>query len=517
MTELKDIINYIIDFLLIVSLVWLLVLRKKLKDNEKSQTRLVQSIGEGISMVDENEVFVFANRAAENILEVEEGGLIGKSLLAFLSAEEMEKINIQTENRKKGLTDRYELNIVTARGNTKVIEVTVSPNFNEKGRFVSSYGVFRDITDFKHAQIRLKESEELFKALLNNVPLPIFYKGIDGRYLGCNEGFVKFIGRDESEIIGKTVFDLGPADIAQIYSEKDVELFVSGENQIYEWKYIRPDGEVRNIVFHKAALKDFFGNITGLIGAIVDITDTKKYEKMLENQQKELERSNKELEQFAYTVSHDLQEPLRMVSGFTDLLKRKFSSSLNDEALRYIDFAVEGARNMQSMIHGLLAYSRVTTQGATFEKIPLEHIVEASVKNLKASIEESGAEVNYEDLTEVHGDRFQLISVFQNLIGNAVKFRKPDERPLINITARSISAGNVEISVQDNGIGFDPRHKENIFIIFHRIHPQSKYKGTGIGLSIVKKIIERHGGKIEVESDKGNGTLFKFKLPEGKV
>ena len=147
----------------------------------------------------------------------------------------------------------------------------------------------------------------------------------------------------------------------------------------------------------------------------------------------------------------------------------------------------------------------------------MNDIVKASLENLKASLEESGAEVNYKDLPEVHGDRFQLISVFQNLLGNAIKFRKPDEIPIVVISSTLKENGLVEISVKDNGIGIDSRHLDNIFIIFHRLHPQSKYEGTGIGLSLVKKIIERHGGTIEVESEKGKGTEFKLKLPMGKV
>ncbi|MBN2857336.1 MAG: PAS domain S-box protein [Candidatus Delongbacteria bacterium] len=516
MSGMTQVIYYAVDFLLIGALVWLLILRKKLKENERSQTRLVQSIGEGISIVDEDEVFIFANRAAENILEVEEGELIGKNLLAFLSPVEIEKINSQTAKRRQGLTDRYELNIVTARGNTKVIEVTVSPNYDDRGRFVSSYGVFRDITEFKNAQIKLKESEELFKALLNNVPLPIFYKSIEGKYLGCNRAFEKFIGKTEVEIIGKTVYDLAPGDIAQVYSERDLELFVNGGKQVYEWKYMKPDGEVRNIIFHKAALTDYFGNITGLIGAIVDITDVKRYETILHEQQGELKRSNKDLEQFAYIVSHDLQEPLRMVSGFTDLLKRKHGGSLNEEANKYIDFAVDGAKNMQTMIQGLLAYSRVTTQGGTFENVALNDIVEGALKNLAGSVKESGAEIMFSSLPVVHGDRFQLISVFQNLIGNAIKFRKPGEKPVIEISGTVMEKGNVRIRVKDNGIGFDPRHKDNIFIIFHRLHSQSKYEGTGIGLSIVKKIVERHGGTISVESEKNRGTEFMLTVKGGK-
>jgi light-regulated signal transduction histidine kinase (bacteriophytochrome) len=232
----------------------------------------------------------------------------------------------------------------------------------------------------------------------------------------------------------------------------------------------------------------------------------------------ENERPNLELEQFVYTVSHDLQEPLRMVSGFTDLLKKKYGESLNEEALKYIDFAVDGAKRMQEMIQGLLAFSRVSTQANPFENVSLNDVLDTSLKILSASINECSAEVVREDLPVVSGDRSQLISVFQNLIGNAIKFRRDGISPHIIISSSAAdSEGKVLITVEDNGIGIDSRHFGAVFIIFHRLHSTEKYPGTGIGLSICKKIIERHGGEIIIESEKSKGTKFKFTLNKAKV
>jgi PAS domain S-box-containing protein len=523
-----------ISLILVLSLIWLLIVRRglvqknrelkneikkrinaeeELKESSKMNSKLIDSVGEGIGIVNEKEEFIFVNKAAELIFDCEAGELNGKNLSEFLTVEETDKIQKGTKNRKKGFSDRYELSIVTAKGNTKTIEVTASPNYDDDGKFVSSYGVFRDVTAYKEARIKLEESRELFRTLLNNAPLPIFYKDSKGRYSGCNNRFSELIGMKEDDVIGKTVYDIAPKELAELYDEKDKLIFKNGGVQIYDWKMKNASGEIRNVVFHKAGLTDFFGNITGLIGAVVDVTDIKQYENKLKIQQAELERSNGDLEKFAYTVSHDLQEPLRMVSGFTDLLLKKYGSILNDEAITYINYAVDGARRMQAQIQGLLAYSRVTTQGSSFEKVSLTSAVEGALKNLSAAVDESGARIAYKDLPEVLGDRHQLISVFQNLIGNAIKFRKENEPLTVEIgSERSAGSDLVSIFVRDNGIGIDPKHKDNIFLIFYRLHSQEKYPGTGIGLAIVKKIIERHGGQIEVLSEKGKGTEFKFSL-----
>jgi len=528
---------YTVNVLFVILIVWLLSLRfalnkknrilrdeianrmkieKELKENELKFHNLVHRIGEGIAVVDGNEVFLFANEAADDIYDVEHGKLQGRSVFDFISTENIQKIKTETEKRNKGESSVYELDIVTEKGNAKTLMLTVTPNYNSDGNVVASYGVFKDITEIKTAQVKLKENEELFRTLLNNAPLPIFYKSNNGKYLGCNEEFEKFIGKSESEIVGKTVYDLSPKGIADKYFEKDNLLFESGEKQIYEWKAVDKGGTERSVVYHKAALRDFVGNISGLIGAIVDITETKNHEKLLKQKQIELERSNNDLEQFAYTVSHDLQEPLRMVSGFTDLLKKKYASELNSEALSYISYSVEGAKRMQAQIQGILMYSRISTQANPFENISLNEVIEYALKNLSEAVKESGAEVKYGRLPMVFGDLSQLTSVFQNLIGNSLKFRKQGLIPEIVIESKEIQDHNkIEISVKDNGIGIDRKHFENIFLIFHRLHSQDKYPGTGIGLSVCKKIIERHGGEIRVESEINSGTTFYFTLKSG--
>jgi signal transduction histidine kinase len=230
----------------------------------------------------------------------------------------------------------------------------------------------------------------------------------------------------------------------------------------------------------------------------------------LEQALAELERSNRELEQFAYVASHDLQEPLRMVASYTELLARRYEGKLDDKADKYIGYAVDGARRMQTLISDLLTYSRVGTR-FELETLDCNEVVAEVLQDLARTITENSADVVVGDLPAVRADRSQLGRVFLNLIANAIKFRT-DEAPRVEVRAEP-RAAQWEFSVTDNGVGIEPQHFERIFIIFQRLHLRNEYPGSGIGLSIVKKIIERHGGRIRVESTLGNGSRFIFTLP----
>lgn len=224
-----------------------------------------------------------------------------------------------------------------------------------------------------------------------------------------------------------------------------------------------------------------------------------------------LQRSNTELQQFAYVASHDLFEPLRMITSYLQLLNERHGAQLDCQAREFIGFALDGAKHMHALIQDLLAYSRVDLRGQPFETVAAENILQAALNNLKVAIEESGAKVTHEPLPPVRGDAVQLIQVFQNLIGNAIKFRgqKPVEVEV------EVHRQNSEwfFSVRDNGIGIEPRYFDRLFVIFQRLHTRQEYPGTGMGLAICKKIVERHGGRIWVESSPGKGAGFFFSLP----
>jgi light-regulated signal transduction histidine kinase (bacteriophytochrome) len=232
----------------------------------------------------------------------------------------------------------------------------------------------------------------------------------------------------------------------------------------------------------------------------------------LEHSNVDLTRSNRDLEQFAYIASHDLQEPLRAVAGFTTLLRQRYQGKLDEKADSYIDFVVDGVARMQALINGLLEYSRVNTRGSAPEPVPADRALQEALANLRTAIEQSGAVVTATPLPTVRADAAQLAHVFQNLIENALKFRS-ERPPEIEIGARR-QDGFWQFWVRDNGIGLEPQYADRIFLIFQRLHTRDKYPGTGIGLAISKRIIERHGGKIWVESQAGQGATFYFTLPE---
>ncbi|MGE5538639.1 MAG: sensor histidine kinase [Gemmatimonas sp.] len=256
----------------------------------------------------------------------------------------------------------------------------------------------------------------------------------------------------------------------------------------------------------------------GFVSTYFDITERKRSEEALARQanelaiaMEELKRSNDELQQFAYVASHDLQEPLRMVGSYCQLLQRRYKGKLGEDADEFIGFAVEGAKRMQRLINDLLAYSRVGTKGKEFAPTKMEDVLAGALANLTIAAEEARAQITHDPLPMVHGDNVQLTQLMQNLIGNALKFRDQAE-VRIHIGARRDGAV-WRITVEDNGIGIEPQYADRIFMIFQRLHTRQEYPGTGIGLSICKKIVERHGGRIWVDPAPTKGSIFTFTLP----
>jgi PAS domain S-box-containing protein len=251
---------------------------------------------------------------------------------------------------------------------------------------------------------------------------------------------------------------------------------------------------------------------TVIISNIRDVTARKIADEQLRVTAADLARSNAELEQFAYVASHDLQEPLRMVASYTQLLARRYRGKLDEDADEFIGFAVDGARRMQELINDLLTYSRVGTRPLALDTVDSNQLVDQVVSDLAAAIQDSSGSVICDDLPVVRGDPTQLRQLFQNLIANGMKFHRPDEPPRMHVSAAQ-EHGMWAFSVSDNGIGIEPQYQERIFALFQRLHTRAEYPGTGIGLAICKKIVERHGGQIHVGSTPGRGTTFRFTLP----
>jgi signal transduction histidine kinase len=307
-----------------------------------------------------------------------------------------------------------------------------------------------------------------------------------------------------------------------------------GASAFYSTKKIAPEtpfiivsgtiGEENAVELIKAGVTDYvlkdkmFTVVTKIARALKESREhreKKDQEEKLAKYARELERSNRELEEFAYVASHDLQEPLRMVGSFLQLLQRKYADKLDQDANEYIRYAVDGAFRMKRLIGDLLNYSR-TSREWTVEQVDIAAIIRDVLKNLAASIQDSGAMIHVDEMPQLTADADQLLRLFQNLIGNAIKFRKEGTPPVIHICARREDAHWL-FSVRDNGIGIDRQYAEKIFVVFKKLHNNTRFEGTGIGLAIVKKIVERHGGKIWFESEPGKGTTFYFTLQPEKI
>jgi PAS domain S-box-containing protein len=369
--------------------------------------------------------------------------------------------------------------------------------------------LFNDITKFKKSEKDLKLSNIYNRSLIEASLDPLVTIGTDGKITDVNSSTEVVTGFSRDEIIGTDFSDYftQPNKARQGYKQ----VFKEGFMKDYALEIKHKNGQLTPVLYNASVYKDDSNNVIGVFASARDITERKEAEKILKLRLGELSRSNKELEQFAYVSSHDLQEPLRMIASYLQLLDRKYKGKLDAKADKYINFSVDGATRMQNLIDDLLAFSRVTTQAKEFEPTNMESIYNETLSNLELSIRNTDAVISHDHLPIVLADKTQIAQVFQNLISNAIKFHSKD-KPKINI---SVTKENDHwlFAVQDNGIGIDPKHSDRIFEVFKRLHKKRDYPGTGIGLAICKKIIEKHNGQIWEESELGKGSVFYFTLP----
>lgn len=368
-------------------------------------------------------------------------------------------------------------------------------------------------TERKRAEEGLLHERELLDTLMNNIPDSIYFKDNKSRFIRINKAQAEALGiSNPHQAIGKTDFDFFAEEHAKQAYEDEQEIIKIGRPLIGKIEQdIRPDGWTRWVSTTKVPIVDKKGRANGIVGISRDITERKWVEAKLKQTLAELERSNAELEQFAYVTSHDLQEPLRMVFSYVQLLEQRYKGRLDSDADEFIAYAVDGAIRMQEMINDLLDYSRVSTRGKSFEPTDCEAVFDRTLANLRVAIEENGAVVTHDPLPTVMADKVQLVQLFQNLIGNAIKFR--GEKPLRVYVSAEQKGNEWVFSVCDNGIGIDLEYAGRIFRVFQRLHSKTEYPGTGIGLAICKKIVERHGGRIWVESQPREGSTFYFTIP----
>lgn len=363
----------------------------------------------------------------------------------------------------------------------------------------------------KRTEDALRDSEALYQSLVDSLPLYVFCKDHEGRFTFTNQRFAETLGRPTTEIVGRSDADFYPVDLAAKYRRDDLR--VMERRKLFEdvEQYCQPDGEKKYVQVWKVPVFDTRNRVVGIQGVFWDVTDRRKAEDALKSTAAELVRSNRDLEQFAYIASHDLQEPLRMVSSYCQLLERRYGTVLKGDGLEFLAFAVDGAKRMQGLINDLLSYSRIGMQRKPLRPVSAAAAATRAVANLQATVAEKGAEITLGELPTVLADETLLVQLFQNLIGNAIKFHGAAP-PRVEIRAHGEGQEWV-FSVKDNGIGIEPQYQERVFAIFQRLHGRGEYPGTGIGLAICKRIVERHGGRIQVESAPGQGSTFSFTLP----
>jgi signal transduction histidine kinase len=373
-------------------------------------------------------------------------------------------------------------------------------------------GIRVDVTDLKQHEEALARQSAFLQVTLDSISQGLAAYDADLRLVAMNRKFIDMLELPDALSRPGTSFQALIRFNAERgeYGPVDVEATVADRVALVR----RPEPHCLERTRHNGTVVEVRGHpmpTGGFVTTYTDVTERKRAEQALAERAKELQRSNAELEQFAYIASHDLQEPLRMVASYCQLLQRRYKGKLDADADEFIGYAVEGAGRMQRMINDLLNYSRVGRRGGQFEAVAMRDIVDGVLKNLELAIRDAGAAIVVGDLPTVHGDRTLLHQLLQNLVGNALKFRR-DAPVRVEVSAER--DGDLwRFRVADDGIGIDAEYLERIFLIFQRLHERGKYPGTGIGLAVCKKVVEHHGGRIWVESTPGQGSTFIFTLP----
>jgi PAS domain S-box-containing protein len=388
---------------------------------------------------------------------------------------------------------------------------SISPIYNDENEITHFVAIEENVTDQKRMEETLQASESRYRGIFEGVQDAILVESLAGEILDVNERACEMFGFSRDEMLTKTVDDLVPEGYLAIIPGNLVTPVIP-ENPM-ETINVRSNGEFFPVEI-TARLQEIGEEMVMLV-VVRDITERKQVEKELEKSKLELEQSNTDLERFASIASHDMREPLRAISGFASLLLKRCSNQLDTIGEEYIDYILDGTKRLQELIDALLMYSRVGTKVKAFNPTDCEELLKGVTSSLTVAIEESSAVITHDPLPNVIGDRVQLEQLFQNILSNAIKFRG-SKRPEIHIGLARIH-NEWQFSVKDNGIGIEAQYHDRIFDIFQRLHTQTEYPGTGLGLAICKRIVERHGGRIWVESEPGSGSTFFFTIPINEI
>ncbi len=371
-----------------------------------------------------------------------------------------------------------------------------------------------EVAEREQAEAALAESEQRFRSLVEATSDWIWEMDPTGVYTYASPKVFDLLGYDPEEVLGRRPFDFMPQPEAQAAEAALAKAAAQRAPLVrLERPTLRQDG--RRVILETSGVPvlDADAQLRGFRGVDRDITKPKQDEVALKQTLEKLEQSNRDLTQFAYSASHDLQEPLRMMGSYLQALEGRLGESLDENSRSLIELSLDATRRMQRLINDLLSYARVGTRGGRFEPLDVNRVVDEAMANLHGAIEASGAAVTRDDLPTVRADATLLTQLFQNLISNGVKFSRDGHLARVHVGSRECD-GHWHFSVRDNGIGIAPEYLERVFAVFERLHPQDDYPGTGIGLAICKRVVERHGGRIWCESTKGEGATFHFTLPK---
>jgi len=497
-----------------------------LRESEERYRTLIELSPEPIAVHHQGKV-VYANPACATMVGARTPqDLIGKPILQFVHPDDHDLVRERVRRMLAyGETGSLkEERFLALDGHVINVAVVAAPITFENLPAVMV--LFQDITERKQAEEALHESEEKFRMLIHSSRDGILLNDEEGAILEWNSGMEGITGIPKEDAVGCTLIQVASRLLMDGVTIEDMEhrilakiaelnqpVTYSSEIPYVEATIQHLDGSPR---FIQAQSFRFTSRGRVLYGAVIrDVTEGKRAELTLKEYANRLKQSNEDLERFAYISSHDLQEPLRAIVSYTQLLERRYKDNLDRDADEYLHYIVDGGKRMQDLIHDLLEFSRVNTKGGKFRTIEANAVVEDTLAALLPQTQAAGVTIIVDPLPAVMADPVQLRQVFQNLISNALKFRKPDVPVEIHISAEQLK-DKVEFSVADNGIGIEPQYFEKIFVIFQRLHAMDKYEGTGIGLAIVKRIIDRHGGRIWVESEPGKGSTFHFTIPAAK-
>jgi len=489
----------------------------------KSQKRLAEieaiynSAPIGLCVLDRNLRFVRINDRMAKINGFPPEEHIGKTIQEMVPdlAEQGEAVAKEVFETKKKVMGREFNGITPAKPG--VLRTWIEqwyPVKDSSNQIIGINVAVLEITDIKRADKALKKSEEKLRLAIEGADAVMWFWNLEKDVFEWTDRYINIFGTKPDPAMSYHDFlkSVHPEDREKVKNATQ-RVMQYGEDFKVELRTIWPDRSIHWVYSLGRLFYDFQGKPKEMIGIAIDITPSKLAEQELQETLKQLKRSNAELEQFAYVASHDLQEPLRMITSFLQLLQRRYENQIDSDANEFIQFAVDGAARMQELVNDLLTYSRIGRKTGKFEYVNTEDILKQITFDSRLLIEENNAHIHYDSLPLVWADYTQMVQVFQNLISNSIKYNE-QENPTINISAEK-KVNDWVFKVEDNGIGIDPKHRVHIFKIFQRLHGRDEYDGTGIGLAIVKRIVEQHGGMIWYESKPGEGSIFYFSIPQG--